>query len=834
MLRSLARVLVVATLAALAVPVFALAADQPIPLDRDGLPAWEVREWTDLPVRFEVADAAALERLLQTVPLAAFSREDVRPAHRDPKRPGLVVETRVTEAELTALERAGLRPERLRDVFRENREAAERLWADMYAGKAVGVRTDPLNYVPTNDQLGQMLQQLAADHPGLASYFTWGQSVQGRTLHGLVISDNVDQNEVEPEIRYSSTMHGDEIVGLVLTVNLAYYLLEHYQEPGYEDVTEIVDTYELHLMPGHNPDGTAAGQRYNANGVDLNRNFPEPSGTHPITERENLAYIAHALDNHFVVSLNYHGGALVMNYVWDYTYTLAPDNDACIEMCLDYSELNLPMYNGNWDQGITNGAQWYRVDGSVQDWSYDQTDCIDTTCEVSNVKWPSNSSLPGFWDDNRESMLAYMRTTLIGTIHGVVTDAETGLPLDARISLVGNEKPTHTDPENGDYYKYAASGTYDVVFEATGYATQTITGVDHTWGEGTELDVALQPVGTGEIHGTVTDLAGEGLDATVELYSWPQNELVATATADAASGGAYAIEIFYGDYTVTAIAEDHFQESVQVTVGETPVEVNFELGGAITINPIAVGFESGIDPFSGDWFVSGPGFQSDHALTDSEGSYPHNADLIAEADQALDLVDVIDPTVTFMARWNIESTYDAVFFEISTNGGASWTPIEVPGYTEPATGSGVQEPAGVPVFDGSQATWVACEVDLSDHIGESDVRLRFRLSSDYSVAYDGFWVDDFQVTALIADDVTGAETPEVAVRLQAYPNPFNPQTTLRLVNPRTGSVEVAVYDLQGRLVRTLVAGDLPAGEHTVAWDGTDQGGRRLGSGVYVA
>ena len=222
-----------------------------------------------------------------------------------------------------------------------------------------------------------------------------------------MISDNPQSNEVEPEIRYSSSMHGDEIVGMVLCVNLAYYLVEHYGQPGYEDVTDIVDNFELHLMPAYNPDGTAMGQRYNANGVDLNRNFPLPAGTHPITERENLLFIAHAANHHFVVSINYHGGALVMNYPWDYTYTLAPDNDALIALSLEYSTRNLPMYNGAFDQGITNGAQWYVITGSLQDWSYDQTDCIDVTGEVSNIKWPSNSSLPGFWEDNRESMMAY-------------------------------------------------------------------------------------------------------------------------------------------------------------------------------------------------------------------------------------------------------------------------------------------------------------------------------------------------------------------------------------------------------------------------------------------
>ena len=181
--RTTPRVLALLAVAALFAGA-ALAADQPrIPLDGDGLPAWQAKEWTDFPVRLELDDHEALQTLLRTVPIASFHREQLRPEFTGPKTLHLVLETRVTEAEFDALVRAGYQPERLRDVHRENREASEKLWADMYAGKAVDVRTDPLNYVPTNDQLGTMLQGIAATIPNLAHYYSWGQSIQGRTLH---------------------------------------------------------------------------------------------------------------------------------------------------------------------------------------------------------------------------------------------------------------------------------------------------------------------------------------------------------------------------------------------------------------------------------------------------------------------------------------------------------------------------------------------------------------------------------------------------------------------------------------------------------------------------
>jgi len=66
-----------------------------------------------------------------------------------------------------------------------------------------------------------------------------------------------------------------------------------------------------------------------------------------------------------------------------------------------------------------------------------------------------------------------------------------------------------------------------------------------------------------------------------------------------------------------------------------------------------------------------------------------------------------------------------------------------------------------------------------------------------------------------------------------FPNPFNPATAIQYRVPSTGGrVSLAVYDLAGRLVRTLVDGDKSGGEHTVVWRGLDDSGRQVGSGVY--
>lgn len=812
----------------------AAADDFQIPLDSDGLPAWSIKQWTDFPVRIELSDHAALQNLLAQVPIASFDRSQVRPEFAGGRIARLVFTPRVTDAEFVRLQLAGYRPEKVRDLERENREESERTWRAMAAGKAEALYTYPLNYVPTNDQIGTMLQELATAYPNLARYYTWGTSVQGRTLHAIVISDNVDAVEAEPQVRYSSSMHGDEITGLVLCMNLAQYLLDVYGQPGYEDETDLVDNFELHLIPSYNPDGTYLHQRNNANNVDLNRNFPLPAGTHPILQLENRLFMDHAAANHFVISINYHGGALVMNYPWDYTYTLAPDTDAIIKLSLEYSTRNLPMYNGAFPQGITNGAAWYVITGSLQDWSYDQTDCIDVTCEVSTTKWPSGSALPGFWNDNRDAMVAYARSARAG-VTGRVTNAVTGEPVAATITVTGNTKPVHTNPANGDYYKLLDDGTFQLTVTATGYVAQTISNIVNVWGVEHVVDVQLEPVPTGVVFGTVTNQQGQPLDAVIQAATSPGGEVVASVNALASEGGVYTLDVYYGSYTITASAVDYFPGSQQVEVSASPQELDFVLGGAVVSYPVSEDFETSSGVFGSVWVLFSPGYNSDQCLKSSAGNYPHNATLLATMTSGISFAEVSDPVVSFQARWAIETTWDAVFFEISTNGGTQWTALAVPGRTRLASGQGAQVPAGTPCFDGTQSSWVSCSVDLAAYVGQPDVRFRFRLASDGSNAGAGFYLDDFVVQVLTAGGSVPVDSvPPLLAGVTAYPNPFNPRTTIHFANPQAGAVKIVVYDVQGRLVRSLLQDDLPRGEHTVEWDGLNEAGEPAGSGVYVA
>lgn len=371
------------------------------------------------------------------------------------------------------------------------------------------------------------LQQVAADHPAIVRLSSIGTSVQGRSLWMMKITDNPDVEEDEPEIAYLSSMHGDEVVGKELCFNLIDYLTDNYgTDPR---VTSLVDGAEIWILPSLNPDGTALGQRWNASGIDLNRDFPDqfvdavntPAGREP----ETAAVMGWRADRRLVVSANFHGGALVANYPMDsnpsgasvFSPPPAPDLDGFVSLARTYADANVPMSQSNshpaFDDGITNGADWYSINGGIQDWQYVWYGGFDVTLEVSNVKWPAASELPGFWDDNLESMLAYLERGFEG-LRGTVTDAETGLPVDAEIRVDDNQFPAYVDRDVGDWHRYVAPGTYDVTVSADGYQSVTVPSVAVAAGPATALDVEMspEPPDLQPIAARVVDTGNEALD----------------------------------------------------------------------------------------------------------------------------------------------------------------------------------------------------------------------------------------------------------------------------------------------------------------------------------
>jgi hypothetical protein len=114
------------------------------------------------------------------------------------------------------------------------------------------------------------------------------------------------------------------------------------------------------------------------------------------------------------------------------------------------------------------------------------------------------------------------------------------------------------------------------------------------------------------------------------------------------------------------------------------------------------------------------------------------------------------------------------------------------------------------------------------------VTFRVRANGDPGFGIASAEARDGQNRALALGGVAGpAATPAHTSLRMAFPNPFDKSTTVVLSLHQSGPASVRVFDVAGRTVRTLLAGLQPAGERTLAWDGRDDGGTRLGAGVYL-
>lgn len=354
----------------------------------------------------------------------------------------------------------------------------------------------------TYETLTDELKQVANDHPTITRLTSVGKTVQGREMWVLKITTNPDTPADKPGFAYLSTMHGDEVVGMEMCLRLIHYLTDNY--PSNSRAKRLVENAEIWIMPNFNPDGTTLHQRYNADGIDLNRNFPDmfedPNNTPNGRAKETQNMMGWVPDHFTVLGAMYHGGALVDNYPYDNTadggsyFSPTPDEDVVKDMALDYAEDNGPMHNSTeFKDGITNGAAWYSISGGIQDWFYHWNGHIHFTIEVSDSKWPDASTIEGFWNDNRESMLSFLERVLTG-VRGIVTDSDTGAPVAATLQVVGRDVNFYTDPVVGDFHRPLMAGNYQLQVSAPGYETQTVPfTVAGPRVDATRVNVSLKP-----------------------------------------------------------------------------------------------------------------------------------------------------------------------------------------------------------------------------------------------------------------------------------------------------------------------------------------------------
>jgi Zinc carboxypeptidase/Secretion system C-terminal sorting domain len=343
---------------------------------------------------------------------------------------------------------------------------------------------------PTYSQYLEIMQMFRDSFPEVCSVDTVGKSTNGRLLLAARLGTSQKSLYELPRVLLSSTIHGDEVVGYSMMLLLLNELLENNQTA---EVRGILDNLNLFIIPLTNPDGTyyssnetVSGAIYfNANGVNLNRNFPDPSsGDHPdrnLWQKETIAMMSFLDKIRPNISANYHGGAEVVNYPFDTWAALHADDDWLRFISREYADTAMHFFPGymsslEFDNGITNGYAWYSVDGGMQDYVTWFLRGRELTIEISNDKTPPASSILAYWNANRNSMYNLIRQAIYG-IHGEVTNVVDNSAIEAEIRIM-NHDSLHSEvfsrKETGMFFRYLKEGIYDLEIYADGYWTKHI------------------------------------------------------------------------------------------------------------------------------------------------------------------------------------------------------------------------------------------------------------------------------------------------------------------------------------------------------------------------
>lgn len=327
-----------------------------------------------------------------------------------------------------------------------------------------------------------------------------------RHIYGVRLNNG--QPNGKPRFLYTSTMHGDEVTGMILMLRL----IDEFCTSTDSRIVNILNNVDLFIFPNTNPDGTYYGgnntvygaRRRNGHNIDLNRHFPDfDDGPHPDGQsyyQDEAQWMMDLAQQYlFTMGANYHGGAEVVNYPWDTYQPLHPDDAWWQLVSHEYADLAQAVnstYMDDYNDGITNGYAWYTITGSRQDYMNYYAQCREVTIECSTSKTPNASQLPNFWNYNHNSMLTYIEECLNG-VHGVVYDAVTNEPLQGVTVTVqnhdafGSSVSTHVV---GDFHRLIKGGTYTFVFSKEGYISQS---VEVTLADGQRIDlepVYLQPI----------------------------------------------------------------------------------------------------------------------------------------------------------------------------------------------------------------------------------------------------------------------------------------------------------------------------------------------------
>jgi hypothetical protein len=310
----------------------------------------------------------------------------------------------------------------------------------------------------------------------------------------------------------------------------------------------------------------------------------------------------------------------------------------------------------------------------------------------------------------------------------------------------------------------------------------------------------------GELQGTLDP--GETVDITFTI-----NDL-----ANGLTMGAYPANVQFTN-TTDHIGDTSREVILIVGAGVLKYEWLFnEDPGWTTEEDWAFGQPQGLGGEHGDPDPTS-GFTGDNVYGyNLAGDYPNGMAENNLTSTAIDCSNLYWVHLKFMRWLGVESAdYDHAYVRVSSDG-INWATVWA-NEAEMTAGS-----------------WEEVNLDISSIASDQEtVYLRWTMgTTDEGWMYCGWNIDDVQIYAV--EDITigvTEETKHSSLQLDNYPNPFHFSTSIRFELTESSPVSVAIFDMQGRKVRTLVDGYLGAGIMTLSWDGTNETGNKVQSGIYT-
>ena len=455
-------------------------------------------------------------------------------------------------------------------------------------------------------------------------------------------------------------------------------------------------------------------------------------------------------------------------------------------------------------------------------------------------------------------------------VHGHVHDVD-GNPLsfaNVNASYLYDEwesEGTFTN-EDGYYELYLRDDAYRITAGAEGFWVSAYDSIYVGGGDSLWLDFMLSPVGEfdGGWQGNV-NLVGNYDPEMIFLGIMSEDYQVFRILYEP---GPQEVELVNGSYHLIAGADGYQEVFIPNAINIENNVVNFDIhliqDGLFL--PPQIQFAGDVPNDQGRQMrlVWNPGVPGDWGYFEFFSIWRQ----VNEAPMILwDFIDVVP--------WHGMEAYSAVVPTLgdSTDMGIYWSTFRVTGHTEnpnefydsePVTGYSIDNlhpgaPGGVQSFtnggDGVLLTW---DSPMDEDFGFHRIYRHDTNSGDPAIEFttvDTFYVDDvaegnyeYWITAV---DLNGNESdPSIIVTVtlaidnalavpiefalqQNYPNPFNPSTQIQYALPTDANVSIAIYDLVGRKIRTLVNEQVTAGFHSTLWNATNDMGSPVSAGVYI-